>query len=68
MNQKVRTTVIVYDTLLERASLHVENRKAKGEKDSFTNLLQRALVNQLEKEGDFEIRDLLEKGLCNGCY
>jgi hypothetical protein len=66
VSQSVRTTVIVNEKLLTRATEHVEGRKKDGEKDSFTNLLQRALVNQLEKEGDFEVRDLVEGEEPNG--
>ena len=51
-----RTTIVTTDTLMERVSNHT---KETGE--TIANFISRALLNQLEKDGDYEIRDLIEK-------
>ena len=48
---KDRTTIVTNKTLLDRIGLHVAR---KG--DNQTSFITRALVNQLEREGDLEIR------------
>ncbi len=53
--QKERTTIILDKTLMDRMSHHV-----LSEGDNQTNFISRAIINQLEKEGDLEIRDLIE--------
>ena len=53
---KDRTTIVTNKTLLDRIGLHVAR---KG--DYQTSFITRALVNQLEREGDLEIRDMLEE-------
>lgn len=58
----IRTTVIVNNILLDRVHEHVGQRKKEGKKDDFTKFLNRAILNQLEREGDFQTRDLLEEG------
>ena len=50
-----RTTIMMSDVLMERVQKHV---KKSGE--SLTDFYNRAILNQLEKDGDFEIRDELE--------
>lgn len=51
---KDRTTIVASKTLLDRVSFHVLKNG-----DNQTNFIVRALINQLEKEGDLEIRDML---------
>lgn len=54
---KTKTTTIVASKLLmNRISSHVQ--KSDGDKQQ--DFIIRAFVNQLEREGDFEIRSLLE--------
>ena len=53
--KKDKTTIVTSKTLLDRVGIHV---KKNG--DNQTDFITRALVNQLEREGDFEIRALLE--------
>lgn len=54
-NSISRTTIVANPLLINRVSSHV---KATGE--SLTDFYNRAILNQLEKDGDFEIRDILE--------
>lgn len=57
--KKERTTIVVSKTLLDRMSIHVAKNS-----DNQTNFITRALVNQLEREGDIEIRDILNEEEC----
>lgn len=55
---KDKTTIVTSKLLLDRMSVHV---KKSG--DNQTDFITRAIVNQLERDGDFEIRSLmLEEG------
>ena len=55
---KDKTTIVTSKLLLDRMSIHV---KKSG--DNQTDFITRAIVNQLERDGDFEIRSLmLEEG------
>ena len=54
--KKDRTTIVTSKTLLYRVSVHVAKNG-----DNQTNFITKALVNQLEREGDIEIRDILEE-------
>ena len=54
--KKDRTTIVTSKTLLDRVSVHVAKNG-----DNRTNFITKALVNQLEREGDIEIRDILEE-------
>lgn len=54
--KKDRTTIVTSKTLLDRVSVHVAKNG-----DNQTNFITKALVNQLEREGDIEIRDILEE-------
>ena len=54
--KKDRTTIVTSKTLLDRVSVHVAKNG-----DNQTNCITKALVNQLEREGDIEIRDILEE-------
>jgi hypothetical protein len=50
-----RTTIFVPDILKDRIDSHV-----KGRDESLTDFYTRAIVNQMENDGDFEVRDLME--------
>ena len=55
---KDKTTIVTSKTLLDRLGVHVRKNG-----DNQTDFITRAIVNQLEKEGDFDIRfDLREEG------
>ena len=56
VQKKERTTVVASKTLLDRISVHVAKNG-----DNQTNFVTRALVNQLEREGDIGIRSMLEE-------
>lgn len=53
---KDKTTIVTSKTLLERMSIHVKKRG-----DNQTDFITRAIINQLENEGDIEIRKILEE-------
>lgn len=54
--EKDRTTIVASKTLLNRIGVHVARNG-----DNQTNFITRAMINQLEREGDLEIRDILEE-------
>lgn len=56
-----RTTIMAEEILLNRV---VEHANSTGE--SLTEFYTRAIINQLEKDGDYEIRDLVEEAKSNG--
>ena len=49
--EKDKTTIVTNKLLLDRLGIHV---KRNG--DNQTDFITRAIINQLEKEGDFNIR------------
>ena len=53
---KDKTTIVTSKLLLDRMGVHV---KKNG--DNQTDFITRAIVNQLEKEGDLTIRSELEE-------
>lgn len=53
-----RTTIMASKVLIERVAKHTSE---SGEK--LTDFYNRAILNQLEKDGDFEIRDEVEEDL-----
>lgn len=53
---KDKTTIVTSKLLLDRMGVHV-----KKNSDNQTDFITRAILNQLEREGDFEIRMLLEE-------
>lgn len=57
-----RTTIMMSDVLAERVQKHT---KKSGE--SLTDFYNRAILNQLENEGDYEIRDLWEEDTNGSC-
>lgn len=56
--KKDKTTIVTDKRLLDRISVHVAKNG-----DNQTNFITRALINQLEREGDIEIREMLEEDL-----
>ena len=54
--KKDKTTIVTNKTLLDRVGIHV---KKNG--DNQTDFITRAMVNQLERENDFEIRFILRE-------
>lgn len=51
---KVRTTIMLEEDLYNRVLSRLD-------KETISDFTHRAFLNQLEKDGDFEIRDLLEE-------
>lgn len=51
-----RTTIIISDLLMERVEKYCKNNSMTQ-----TEFYSKAILNQLENDGDFEIRDLLEE-------
>lgn len=56
-----RTTIMASEALMNRVITHTSK---SGEK--LTDFYNRAILNQLERDGDFEIRDEVEAEV-NGC-
>lgn len=56
-----KTTIMAEEVLIDRVQNHT---KQSGE--SLTEFYTRAIINQLEKDGDYEIRDLVEEEKSNG--
>ena len=54
--KKDKTTIVTSKTLLDRVGIHV---KKNG--DNQTDFLTRAIINQLERENDYEIRFILRE-------
>ena len=53
---KDKTTIVTDKLLLDRVALHV-----KHSNDNQTEFVTRALLNQLEREGDVEIRLMMRE-------
>ena len=53
---KDKTTIVTSCLLLDRVKMHVARNR-----DNQTDFITRALVNQLEREGDISIRSELEE-------
>lgn len=51
-----RTTIVASDILMERVEKYCKDNSITQ-----TEFYNRAILNQLENEGDFEVRDLLEE-------
>ena len=51
-----RTTIMLDDRLYDRVLAHIKEDKT----ETMSEFTKRAFLNQLEREGDFEIRDILE--------
>ncbi len=57
-----RTTIMMSDVLSKRVQSHV-----KGSGESLTDFYNRAILNQLENDGDYEIRDEWEEDTHASC-
>ena len=53
---KDRTTIVISKLLLDKMGIHVRKNG-----DNQTDFITRAIVNQMEREGDLEIRAELEE-------
>lgn len=53
-----RTTIMLDEELYDRVLTHL---KKNNNEESITEFTRRAFLNQLENDGDFEIRDMLEE-------
>lgn len=51
-----KTTIMTSDILVERVEKYCKNKGI-----TLTEFYTKAILNQLENDGDFEIRDLLEE-------
>lgn len=51
-----RTTIVASEILMERVERHCKEKSITQ-----TEFYNKAILNQLENEGDFEVRDLLEE-------
>ena len=51
-----KTTIVIEGVLMERVSEHTAKRN-----ETLTEFYTRAIINQLEKDGDYEIRDTIEE-------
>ena len=56
-----KTSIVTSKGLIDRVATHVR-KTGENQQDFIT----RALVNQLEKEGDYEIRQIVEEELGDG--
>ena len=56
-----RTTIMASEALMNRVLSHTKARE-----ETITDFYNRAIVNQLEKDGDFEVRDIMEREIKNG--
>ena len=57
-----RTTIMMEDVLMERVQKHI-----KESDENLTDFYNRAILNQLENDGDYEIRDLWEEKTHGSC-
>lgn len=53
---KDKTTIVTSKLLLDRMGVHVKKRG-----DNQTDFITRAIINQMEREGDFTIRSEVEE-------
>ncbi len=52
---QTKTTIVVEELLMKRVAEHATMRN-----ETLTEFYTRAIINQLEKDGDYEIRDMIE--------
>lgn len=62
---KVRTSVVLSEMVHSRAWDKVNQLQSDGEKIDFSTFLNRAIVNELERRGDFSVRDAYEEELAH---
>lgn len=60
MFSKTTITIMADERLMERVQSH-----AKKNGENLTEFYTRAIINQLEKDGDFEVRDMIIGGKDN---
>lgn len=53
---QTKTTIVVEDLLMKRVAEHTTTRN-----ETLTEFYTRAIINQLEKDGDYEVRDMIEE-------
>lgn len=53
-----RTSIMTAEVLADRVIQHCAERE-----ESLTDFYNRAILNQLENDGDFEIRDLFDEAM-----
>lgn len=56
-----KTTIMVSEVLMNRVGNHIKNGP-----ENMSTFISRAILNQLESDGDYEIRDLVEEDV-NAC-
>nr|DAH50420.1 MAG TPA: repressor [Caudoviricetes sp.] len=61
MIAKTTITIMADEKLMERVQTH-----ARKNGENLTEFYTRAIINQLEKDGDFEARDLVKEETDNG--
>lgn len=61
MITKTTITIMADEKLMERVQTH-----ARKNGENLTEFYTRAIINQLEKDGDFEARDLVKEETDNG--
>lgn len=61
MIAKTTITIMADEKLMERVQTH-----ARKNGENLTEFYTRAIINQLEKDGDFEARDLVKGETDNG--
>ena len=54
---KTTITIMADESLMERVQNH-----AKSRSENLTEFYTRAIVNQLENDGDYEVRDMIMEG------
>lgn len=60
----VRTTIMLEDILYKRVLEHLKEEcpySFNSSAERITDFTRRAFINQLENDGDFEIRDIMEE-------
>ena len=56
MFSKTTITIMADEKLMERVQTH-----ARKQGESLTEFYTRAIINQLENDGDFEVRDMIKE-------
>ena len=56
MFSKTTITIMADEKLMERVQTH-----ARKQGENLTELYTRAIINQLENDGDFEVRDMIKE-------
>lgn len=56
-----KTTIVTSAYLLDKMGVHVRKHN-----DNQTDFLTRAIINQMEREGDIDIRREMKEAICYG--